>query len=486
MQNKLNTVIKRIEPHYWQESSRISILIVLAGWLSLYYTRITEAPVSFWWVWLFSVLTVVGSAYFGAHYRHTYENKPLILKYLIPGFLLLLLFSFQLLRYPHQWPFFGAMINSFTSSLYQYNLLPMDFWHIFYMLILVWRGLVIGRRPVSSESQQKSMLMFFFAMMAYQFFFRPQNNAAFLIFFSILFLIGLIGMPAARMVNISQLRGGKLPRVNGVWIVYILSFAVLLLGGGWIASLVFNLPMAKVLASAFISMFTGLVFLLFVIFSPIAYIIMVLLESILKRLLSGTQLEIPDTQTSQEVINQVQEQAQEAFHHTMLSMQNIVVIAVAVGIVVLIWLTLRNRAGKLKPVELEEGAVDKLAPPKFGLPFQWDALRNRLNLPPSQGLSAIRIRWIYATLCYYGKLLGTPRKPAITPLEYRSKLYTLFPDFQSDINELTSAYIAVRYGSIPEDPDEMHGLQKSWERLEKEARSQLQQKTKLKLRLKKD
>ena len=195
---------------------------------------------------------------------------------------------------------------------------------------------------------------------------------------------------------------------------------------------------------------------------------------------------VPEVQDNQEIVTQVQQQAQDAFHHSMLSLQNWIAIAAALGIILLIGLALRRQAGREKVADLEEGTVDQHPLPKLSNPFGWDALRERFNLPSKQTFSAVRIRWIYAALCSYGKVLGIPRKPASTPLEYRSQLYTVFSNFQTDIDEITAAYIAVRYGSIPEDPDEIKRLNQSWERLEKEARSRIQQKTKGKLRRKKN
>jgi hypothetical protein len=478
MAEKLRGFLKNHVPNYWQESSRLSMLLLLAGWLALFYTRLTDAPVSTWWVWVFSALILFGAAYFGAHYRYTDANKKNLLLVLFPAFFFLLIISLQLIRYPYDWPFFPALIRNFTAYLQQHHILSMDFWHMFYLLILIWRGLVIGRSSVSSESQQKAILQFLIGIFIYQLFFDAHNPNAHLLYFGVLALLGLAGLPAARMVSVSQLRGGRLPKINSTWIFYILSFAGFILIAGYSASLLLNVELANVLANLMISFFSGFIFLLFLVLSPIIYLVVFLFNRLLTSLLSSSQNEIPAIFSAQDAITQIQQGTQEAFHHSLLSFEDYVFIAATIIVVLLILYTLKKKTEQnQKKVLLEEGNLQKQPIPKITFPFQFASLRNRLNLPPQRGFSAMRIRWIYAMLCYYGKLLGAARKPAVTPLEYCPVLYKVFPNFIVDINAITSAYIAVRYGNIPEDPAEMEILQQSWEQLEKEAHALLQKKT---------
>ncbi len=474
MELNLQSQFRKFEPVLWQETSRISCILLFTGWISLYYIRLTDAPASYAMVWFVSSLVVLASAVFGAHYRQTVENQQKIYSMLLPGFLIGLLISLQLLRYPHDWPFFAAMLENFITSLTLHNQLTVDFWHFLYLLYLTWRGLVIGRTPPDSQVQQKAFLGFILGFLFYQMLLSPQDQTSLLPGFCGLFLLGMIGLPAGRIVTVSMFRGGRLPKIRQSWVLSILALAVLALVAGLGFSLIFNITLASVAASLFLSTFSGLIYLLFLALSPFAYVIMLALSRFLENILSGTEMELPDTLTGQEMLNPLQQESQEAFRHTLLSMQNVLLIGVALLLLFIIWRTLKRKPWESRKIlSIEEGKINKENLPKFKLPLDLQLLRERLNLRPGKGLSAIQIRWIYATLCYYGKLLGAPRKPAVTPLEYQHSLNLLFPENPTDVQNLTSAYIAVRYGNIPEDPQEFKKIQASWAALEMKAKESL-------------
>jgi hypothetical protein len=275
-------------------------------------------------------------------------------------------------------------------------------------------------------------------------------------------------------MTVSMFRGGRLPRVRQSWVLSIVAVASAALIAGLGFSLILNISLAKVAAALFLSTFSGLIYLLFMALSPIAYVIMLAISKFLENILAGTVMEIPDNLTGQEMVNPNAQEVQEAARHTFLSIQNILLIGVALLLVVIIWRTLKRKPWESrKSLDLEEGEISKEALPKFKNPFDLQSLRERLNLRPGKGLSAIQIRWIYATLCYYGKLLGSPRKPAITPLEYQASLNLLFPENQAEVQEITSAYIEVRYGNMPENPLEFKKIQASWATLEMKAKESL-------------
>jgi hypothetical protein len=80
--------------------------------------------------------------------------------------------------------------------------------------------------------------------------------------------------------------------------------------------------------------------------------------------------------------------------------------------------------------------------------------------------------------------LGKPRLEAQTPLEFISVLINLFPDYQSEIDMITNAYLDVRYGLLPENPRAVAEIEVAWKRLHTSAsklikeRKQLNQKKK--------
>jgi hypothetical protein len=60
---------------------------------------------------------------------------------------------------------------------------------------------------------------------------------------------------------------------------------------------------------------------------------------------------------------------------------------------------------------------------------------------------------------------GYPRALSETPYEYYNALYQAFPALSEDIHKVTEAYIAVRYGEVPENETALHDVRAAWERL---------------------
>ena len=478
MKNKLTALWEKIQPYVWQELSRVSAICLFAGWIALYYHRFSEVQSGIFTIWLFTVFTLLLAAVFGSYYKHSYQNRKNLFQYLFPGFIIIFLLSLQIVRYPADWPFFAAAYHHDYDTFMLENKLPMDFWHFFYMLILTWRGIRFGREPASSDVHLKVFIWFFVFFTGIQLLVGSHTPAIYNLYFLLILFLGVAGMPAARILTSSMLRGGRLPKVQKEWILIILAGAIGFVLLGWLSSFLMNLSVAKVLSSLLISLFTAILLLIFVAMTPLAYVFMFLFEKAMNYFMGNIEGAEINIQSGQEAVNQVQEQTQEVFRQNLLSIENYIILGITIVLILVIWYTLRRRGYQHKtPLSLEEGTIgDRQKTPRER---DLRSLRDRLNLPGSYGLSAIRIRWIYANLCRYGKQLGNPRLPAITPFEYQQNLFNLFPENTLEISEITSAYVAVRYGQIPENPQEIKKLQESWEVLETQARQFLKSKKKL-------
>jgi uncharacterized membrane protein YbhN (UPF0104 family) len=485
MKNRLSALWKRIQPHFWQELSRVSAICVFAGWITLYYHRYAEVEAGLFATWLFTTITLVLAAAFGSFYKHSHQNQRNLFLYLLPGFIIVFIVSMQIIRYPDNWPLFQSVYQNAHDTIMLENKFPMDFWHFFYMLILTWRGIRFGREPASSDMHQKVLIWFFIFFVILQVFIGENTPAQYPYYLILTLFLGLAGMPAARIITSSMLRGGRMPKVQKDWIVIILVSAAGFLLLGLLSSFLMNLSVAKVLSSLLISLFTAIVLLVFLLLTPLAYAFMFFFERVINNLMAGAEMPEISVESGQETLNQVQEQTQEMFHQNALSLQNYLIIAATIALIFYIWYTLKQRGYQHhNALSFEEGTIgDRTKKPHNERDLR--SLRDRLNLPGSYGLSAIRIRWIYANLCRYGKQLGSPRPAAITPFEYQENLYRLFPENTSEISEITNAYVAVRYGQVPENPDEIKKLQESWEVLENLAQQFLKSKKKVKKQAKK-
>lgn len=80
-------------------------------------------------------------------------------------------------------------------------------------------------------------------------------------------------------------------------------------------------------------------------------------------------------------------------------------------------------------------------------------------------LAALTIRRIYARMEKMAGVRGYPRTLSETPYEYRQELAQAFPGYDDAIHRITEAYIAVRYGDIPEDRADLEAVRLAWARL---------------------
>ena len=79
--------------------------------------------------------------------------------------------------------------------------------------------------------------------------------------------------------------------------------------------------------------------------------------------------------------------------------------------------------------------------------------------------NAASIRRIYENLIYLAAVGGYPRDAVETPLEYLLKLDQAWPENRADIQQITDAYMQVRYGEVPESKAELDVIREAWERV---------------------
>ncbi|MBE2220655.1 MAG: DUF4129 domain-containing protein [Anaerolineae bacterium] len=92
-------------------------------------------------------------------------------------------------------------------------------------------------------------------------------------------------------------------------------------------------------------------------------------------------------------------------------------------------------------------------------------LLNRLGLRHGWRAAA-SIRRIYQQMCAAAAVSGYPRAEAETPFEYLTTLAKAWPENQADTRLVTEAYVKVRYGELPESPEELDAIRQAWKRLE--------------------
>jgi hypothetical protein len=83
--------------------------------------------------------------------------------------------------------------------------------------------------------------------------------------------------------------------------------------------------------------------------------------------------------------------------------------------------------------------------------------------------AAERIRVIYAELLALAEVHGYARADSVTPLEFSNELDVAFPGNVSEIEQITQAYLNVRYGELPETASETAALEADWQSIQEKA-----------------
>lgn len=79
--------------------------------------------------------------------------------------------------------------------------------------------------------------------------------------------------------------------------------------------------------------------------------------------------------------------------------------------------------------------------------------------------TAIVARRVYANLLNLAAKRGRPRERWETPLEFETTLRALFPGMEREIQVITSTYLQVRYGELPETRDSASEVEEAWLRI---------------------
>jgi hypothetical protein len=156
---------------------------------------------------------------------------------------------------------------------------------------------------------------------------------------------------------------------------------------------------------------------------------------------------------------------------TPFAIQVLIFWSVVLVLLVLILIRVRRRAGLLRENPrvseslLRPGEASSLL--RKSIKELFGDLTARLR-PDQRQLAAAQIRRIYAMLMDLCQELNTPRPEAQTPLEFLPVMVEIFPTFIDELDRVTRAYNAVRYGELPESLDEVNSIEEAWKRIQAE------------------
>jgi len=454
----------------WSELSIHCLLIMEAIWAATWY----QAQQGFRHAWI-EVFIVIG-VFFVTGYWSSRLLSELRFKrrwqriFFAVWLVFALAASIKILLYPDvSLPFlqlFGKPIQAIFSGIPERG----EFWHLLVFFLLVLRAIDIARAPIDQRRLILSFQIGIFAFMIYGVVFSLAIQTISLIPLFLFLFFALIMLACGRISQISELRGGRLPGIQSLWAAGIALAAVLFILISLLAGWIFDIALARAVASLIFLVMAVLMAIFLFLLSPF----LLALDSFIRWL--QERFTTPEAQETFKSINQLLDKVGNA-DQSLKNITNIlekfepyllIAILALVLVTAILWLGWRP----VKRALLGEQETQNLPVPplKVTLPhlskFTMPGLRRANQL-----VSAARIRQIYARLLALSARLGVARPPAKTPFEFLPPLVNLFPDHPAELELITRAYLRVRYGMLPETEAEVDQVVNAWQNIERAGRN---------------
>jgi hypothetical protein len=465
-------------PEMWPALAAVALMVMEGMVILLWYQGLFgQLPVSFGF--LFTVLMAVQLLSYlitrgmEALHWHMAARRIIFLLWLVTA----VFASLKLIIYPHS----TMTLMELVSLPVRYILLPdiegRGFYHLLIVILLVGRGVSLAATPPGLRSIQVSFQLWLMLLLIYGIAFAPLHPVEASIGLYTFLFFGLISMSAARISGLSEMRGAKIPRFGGGWLISMLVAGLAVVGAavaaGWLASS----QVVAIIIRVIITVFTLLAALIVWIFTPlIAFLARLLpgiIESIRGLARSLGNLRLP--QFFEDITIQLGQVIEKAIP---LVLAGRIVLLVAVVALITLSILLGLRMRKRQALEAEEDANMAEAASGSSTWSKWlqqlfpDGLNLRLR-SPAKMLAAARIRRIYRQLMKLSQKMGAERPPSSTPIEFLPRLESLLPEQQASLERITAAYVKVRYGEYPETMQEVDAVEAAWESVRRQGNKKL-------------
>jgi hypothetical protein len=279
-------------------------------------------------------------------------------------------------------------------------------------------------------------------------------------------LFSLAGMSLARIADLSDSFGSRLPGFTSQWAVGIGLAVVIVVFLGLAASWIFDLNVAQFLGRGILVLLQLVFGAIILISSPILLAIVSAVRFLLQLLAPnlGEILEPADLDLSNQMLDDLQSQITDATRTDprLFVMIGVLVLIVVVTIIQLRWRPFeRITRGEEDSSNLE---VNFRLPRTLKNIFPNRSRRKRRRTAKSL-IAAARIRYTYAQLMDLCDKLGKPRPRSLTPTEFLPRMDSLFPPYHPELELITKAYNKVRYGELPETSKDIEDVLEAWKKI---------------------
>jgi hypothetical protein len=348
------------------------------------------------------------------------------------------------------------------------------------VVFLWWRGLVLAQRRLDSRSvafrfRLGVVLLAVTSGIAGTTVPWPHHHFVFLFFFT-----SLLGIALARAEEVGQQYGGSQSPFGLGWLTTLVtaSSVVLLMAAG-LTSLLSGEALGRIFRPV-VRVLQVLVFAVVFAFAWAAQFVIEPLLALFQRFEIGRSLqEVFDQLEFPQPFEGESPSTEPVFTPEQLATLRVTVAIVGASLLLLIvaisLYRLRARSGGpsrekresvWEGVHLRSNLDELLKRGRRRLGGVTEALmRSRLG----QMLAALTIRRIYAHMASLAAERGYPRAIDETPYDYMPALLRAFPASHQEVAQITESYVAVHYGELPEQDEELSAVRAAWQRIQREA-----------------
>ena len=340
---------------------------------------------------------------------------------------------------------------------------------------LCWRGLRLANLPVS---MREAALGFHVGVIVLSLVALISTARYVTAFVSTFFFSQLLAMALTRVETVSNVSGGRRLPSSGWWIAALLgATGVVILIAGAVSAFVLGLPPDQLFfwLASFVALITLPLLLLSLPF-------MGLIERIARMLLTAFMSTIGALTTFAQQLQALMSQRLNVKPPTLVVVV-LRVIGYGIGLLIILLalavvVSVVRMVGKRRAEAGGEGGEqhesiwssrELLRKLRARLLNRLAQLRNLAVIMDRFGtgglFAALTIRRIYAQTVRLAASRGYPRPAAHTPYEHLAALRQAFPGCESDVLQLTEAYVGVHYGEVPERAEALADIRVAFDRI---------------------
>jgi hypothetical protein len=360
-----------------------------------------------------------------------------------------------------------------------FSVIPRELLVIMALLFIWWWGIRLTRERIGPHVAIKHfkigsiMLLLYAAVIAGLVGYHPPVWIYGLFLFS-----SLIAMGAARISVVGYLRGGRRSPFNRRWLVEMVVAAAIMLSIAAVAAFFLTGQSERI-----VGWLEGLVYILGLIVASPLLLILSLMAGWLNEMDSASFEIVPESEIPLEEVETTDPAGMPFVGEGALGEINLVPIlqSVLTWIVVILALFILYKFLRRTVVlmrmrwrDIEDdsdvysglGGLGQLLREVLLGEAQHaaDGFSRRLNRK-ERIMAAEQIRNIYAQLLELSEELGHSRPPSITPFEFLPELEAQFSGLSADLRVITSAYVDIRYGELPETQGQLEAVENTWQRV---------------------